>query len=93
MLERRDASMELWRTSSKRVVLSWPAYEFPMTTHTHTHTHTYTHMHTQRDEGQTREIERTRMERREKEKAFSVFIAFLLITSQGLLQLFKIHFL
>lgn len=29
-LDRRDASMELWRTSSKRVVRIWPAYEFPI---------------------------------------------------------------
>lgn len=30
MFDRSDASMELWRTSSKRVVCSWPALELPI---------------------------------------------------------------
>lgn len=30
LFERREASIELCNTSSNRVVLSWPAYEFPI---------------------------------------------------------------
>lgn len=30
LLERSEASIELWRASSNRADFSWPAYEFPI---------------------------------------------------------------